>query len=86
MDRQPKSPLKAIKVNCLECMGMSQTHEKPKVPYDDVKKCTAPNCPLYYFRQGKNPYLSGKKTGGNIESLKKAREAQKLSRKSLSES
>lgn len=41
------SPLKAIRAFCIECMG-GQVRE--------VKDCTAPNCPLYPFRMGKNPY------------------------------
>lgn len=43
------SPLKAIRCFCIECMG-GQVRE--------VKDCTAPNCPLYAFRMGKNPYRS----------------------------
>ena len=43
------SPLKAIKCFCIECMG-GQVRE--------VKDCTAPICPLYAFRMGKNPYRS----------------------------
>ena len=43
------SPLKAIRCFCVECMG-GQVRE--------VKDCTAPNCPLYAFRMGKNPYRS----------------------------
>ena len=43
------SPLKTIRCFCIECMG-GQGRE--------VKDCTAPNCPLYAFRMGKNPYRS----------------------------
>ena len=43
------SPLKAIRCFCIECMG-GQVRE--------VKDCTAPNCSLYAFRMGKNPYRS----------------------------
>ena len=41
------SPLKAIRAHCIECMG-GQVRE--------VKVCTIPNCPLYAFRMGTNPY------------------------------
>jgi hypothetical protein len=39
------SPIRAIKAFCIECMGFEQ-HE--------VKSCTAPTCPLFPFRLGKN--------------------------------
>lgn len=42
------SPIKAIREFCLECCGGSS---------NDVKTCTAPRCPLYAFRFGKNPYI-----------------------------
>ena len=41
------NPVKAIRKFCLECSGDSSA---------EVKGCTAPNCPLYPFRLGKNPY------------------------------
>ena len=41
------NPIKAIRCFCIDCMG-GQARE--------VKDCTAPNCPLYAFRMGKNPY------------------------------
>lgn len=43
----PTSPLSAIEEFCLECCGYNSA---------DVKTCTAPNCPLFEFRNGKNPY------------------------------
>ena len=42
-----KSPLKAIRVKCLNCCGWSRK---------EVELCTAEDCPLYHFRDGKNPY------------------------------
>lgn len=42
------SPIKAIREFCLECCGGSSAA---------VKNCTAPNCNLYAFRFGKNPYI-----------------------------
>ena len=44
-----RSPLKAIRAFCLECMCSQR---------EEIKKCTAPGCPLYEFRLGKNPYLA----------------------------
>jgi len=39
------SPLKAIRAMCLECVGYVS---------DEVKNCTAPDCPLYPFRLGRS--------------------------------
>lgn len=41
------NPVKAIRKFCLECCGDSSA---------EVKTCSAPRCPLYAFRFGKNPY------------------------------
>lgn len=41
--------IKQIRTFCLSCMGNSS---------DEVAGCTAPNCPLYDFRQGKDPFPS----------------------------
>ena len=57
---QIKSPLKAIKKNCLECCGDNQ---------NEVKLCTATSCPLYSFRLGKNPFRK-KKTDNLTEEEK----------------
>lgn len=44
--QRPATPLKAIKMFCVECFGGNAR---------EVSRCTSPNCPLYEFRQGKNP-------------------------------
>lgn len=44
---QPMSPIKAIRLKCLDCSGGSP---------NEVRLCTAKGCPLYPFRAGKNPY------------------------------
>jgi hypothetical protein len=59
------SPLKAIRLNCLDCVGGSR---------DEVKKCEIKDCPLYKFRFGKNPNCANRK--GNPEALLKWRESQ----------
>lgn len=41
------NPVKAIRANCLDCMGGSS---------NEVKLCPVDYCPLYPFRFGKNPY------------------------------
>lgn len=43
-----RKPLQAIKEFCLQCMCGD---------WNEVKKCTDQDCPLYEFRFGKNPYL-----------------------------
>lgn len=45
--KQPINPVKAIREWCLQCCGDSPTA---------VKECGAPDCALYHFRFGKNPY------------------------------
>lgn len=54
MDEKRITPLKAIRLKCLDCSCGS-----PK----EVKLCTAESCPLYIFRYGKNPRRLG--IGGN---------------------
>lgn len=48
------TPLKAIRLKCLDCCGGS-----PK----EVKLCAAEKCSLHPFRFGKNPKRAG--IGGN---------------------
>jgi len=43
---QNLTPLKAIKLNCFDCSGGN---------YSQVRNCQIDTCPLYQFRQGKNP-------------------------------
>jgi len=51
-NRKPiEAPLKAIRANCLECMGGS---------VDGVRECTAPTCWLYPYRMGTNPFRASK--------------------------
>ncbi len=44
------SPVKTIKINCIECSGGS-----PK----EVKLCQVEDCSLYQFRYGNNPQRVG---------------------------
>lgn len=41
------NPVKAIRLKCLDCSGDSAA---------EVKQCVIPDCPLFPFRFGKNPY------------------------------
>jgi hypothetical protein len=51
------TPLKAIRVNCLECVCWSAY---------EVKNCTSKLCALYPYRFGKVPGHKGK---GNVHNL-----------------
>ena len=42
------TPIKAIRLHCLECMGNS---------YLEVEKCSRPKCPLWSYRLGTNPRI-----------------------------
>ncbi len=46
MKNKIKTPLKAIRENCLDCSGGS---------YHEVRICVIHNCPLYPYRLGKRP-------------------------------
>ena len=56
--RKAKKPLKAIRLFCFECMGMSRRQKMAPEPADDVKNCSDDLCPLFEWRFGKNPYPS----------------------------
>lgn len=65
-----KSVQKAIKAKCLDCCAFQR---------DEVKLCTSNSCPLWPFRNGKNPYkakkvLTEEQKEANRARLKKARE------------
>jgi hypothetical protein len=45
------TPIKAIRYQCLECMGFVTS---------EVKKCTSPLCSLFPYRFGKAPGHKGK--------------------------
>jgi hypothetical protein len=47
---QPTNPVKAIRAYCLDC---SQTAS-------EVAKCVIPDCPLYPFRMGRNPFRTAR--------------------------
>lgn len=47
MEEKRISPLKAIRLKCLDCSNGSS---------NEVKVCPITGCPLYPFRDGKNPF------------------------------
>lgn len=65
------NPVKAIRAYCLSCVGGSS---------NEVDKCPIPECALYPFRYGKNPFrtkreLTDEQKVAMAERLKKARDA-----------
>lgn len=65
-----QSPLKAIRANCLQCVGGSAY---------EVRTCTAKNRYLFPFRFGKNPYtkkreMTEEQRAEAADRLRKARE------------
>ena len=42
----PTSPMKAIRANCLQCVGTES----------EVRKCVQTSCPLWPLRMGTNPF------------------------------
>ena len=47
-----KSPAKAIREFCIECMGGRENEGYLKL----ISNCGSPDCALFEFRFGKNPY------------------------------
>ena len=47
-----KSPLKAIREKCIECMGGRESDGYVK----RISECVSEGCPNYAYRFGKNPY------------------------------
>ena len=50
--RKHRSPLKAIREKCVECMGGRESEGYLK----RISECVSPDCPIYEFRHGKNPH------------------------------
>lgn len=66
------SPLKAIKSFCYQCCGYSS---------QEVKKCTASNCPLYKYRFGRGKTKSKKEyTDEEREAMKQRMERARASK------
>ena len=71
-DYEIKSPIKAIRANCIDCCGGS---------VNEVKLCQLTDCPMHPFRFGKNPFnkrtLTPEQKIAYAERMKKVREARK---------
>jgi len=61
------TPLKAIRLKCLDCSGGSA---------QEVKNCALSECPLFPYRFASNPYTKKK---GNPQALAKWRSKKSLS-------
>ena len=76
-----KSPLKAIREKCVECMGGRESDGYVK----RISECVSPDCPTYAFRFGKNPYhiqnLTAEQRKERGERLKSSVPRHKLSQK-----
>lgn len=60
------SPLKAIRLKCLDC-SCGSTNE--------VRLCQITDCPLFPYRSGKNPNMRKEATPAQLEALRKGRVA-----------
>lgn len=56
------SPMKALRLRCLDCCAGSDT---------EVRKCTARKCPSWPFRMGTSPWRAFKLTTAQRENLQK---------------
>lgn len=63
-----KSPLKAIRAFCIDCMGGAVR---------EVKLCPSQICPLHAFRMGKNPYRKRELSPEHLAKLQEARKKTK---------
>ena len=71
--KKAKTPLRAIRYFCLECMGWERRKGlKQDKPFDDVRECTDPLCPLFDFRFNRNPH-SNRKGNPNIVEIGRKR-------------
>lgn len=66
-----KSPVKAIRAFCIDCMGGAVR---------EVKMCPSKICPLHAFRMGKNPYRKRELSPEHLAKLQEAREKAMVSK------
>ena len=64
--KKSKSPIKAIREMCIQCMGTRENVGYQKL----IETCPSLSCPNYAFRFGSNPY--NKKTLTDEQRKKKA--------------
>jgi len=70
LPRKTKSPIKAIREQCIECMGGRKSCQNYR---ELIRECPATLCPLYVFRFGVNPYnrknISGEQKKSRLANL-----------------
>ena len=69
MEEKRISPLKAIRLKCLECSCGSS---------NEVKLCPITQCALYPFREGHNPYIAKQEWTEERKAAQRARFAQNV--------
>jgi hypothetical protein len=72
LGHEPMSPMKAVRVRCLDCCAGSP---------DEVRKCQAVLCPSWPFRMGTNPWRTiseGRRAAGRRLAAKRAAKSTKL--------
>ena len=82
----PEKPLHAIRLKCLDCCGYSPelakergyvlTDEDYKEAEASRRACDIKSCPLYPFKDGKNPFhkVTEAQLKNGLEALKKYRQ------------
>jgi hypothetical protein len=80
--KKVKTPVKAIRENCIDCMGGRDSKGYAK----RITECPVPVCPLFEFRFGKNPYhtlnLTDEQRKKKAETLKRTLSHDKASKNS----
>ena len=71
LNNKKTTPLKAIRLKCLDCCCNSSK---------EVNLCIIPECPLFQFRYGKNPYIKRNLDGKAKELLRTQLEKNKLAK------
>lgn len=75
-----KPILQVIKERCMDCCGSDLS--RPRNTMDEVKKCTAIDCPSWLYRMGKNPFakktLTEEQKQSARERFAKVRESKKI--------
>ena len=69
MEEKRISPLKAIRLKCLDCCCGSS---------NEVKLCPAEICPLYPFREGHNPFIQKREYTEEQREAQRARMEQNI--------
>lgn len=69
MEEKRISPLKAIRLKCLDCSCGSS---------NEVKLCPVEKCPLYPFREGHNPFIQKQEWSAERREAQKARMMQNV--------